>query len=89
MRTYSSLISIIRINYQRSAWQLKMENSLERKEFVAMFMESPFYFDLRPRERLFLVQQHQHRFSIKVRAANPARPIKVASDRPKEEMPVK
>jgi len=66
-----------------------MENSLERKEFVAMFMESPFYFDLRPRERLLLVQQHQHRFSLKVRAGNPAWPIKAASDHLQEEMPVK
>jgi len=54
-----------------------------------MFMESPFYFDLRPRERLLLVQQYQHRFSLKVRAGHPAWPIKVASDRPEEEMPVK
>jgi len=66
-----------------------MENSLERKEFVAMFMESPFYFDLRPRERLLLVQQHQHRFSLKGRAGNPARPLKAASDHLQEEMPVK
>ena len=87
MRTFSSLISITKINYQRSAWQLKMENSLERKEVVAMFMESPFYFDLRPRERLLLVQQHQHRFSPKVRADNAARPLKAASDRPQEETP--
>ncbi len=62
---------------------------MERKEFVAMFMESPFYFDLRPRERLLLVQQYHHRFSLKVRAGNPARPIKAASDRPEEEIPVK
>jgi hypothetical protein len=52
-------------------------------------MESPFYFDLRPRERLLLVQQHQHRFSLKVRAGDPAWPLKAASDRPQEEMPVK
>lgn len=59
---------------------------MERKEFVAMFMESPFYFDLRPRERLLLVQQYQHRFSLKVRAGHPARPIKAAPERPQEEM---
>jgi hypothetical protein len=52
-------------------------------------MESPFYFDLWPRERLLLVQQHQHRFSLKVRAGNPAWPIKAASDHLQEEMPVK
>ena len=34
-----------------------------RKELVAMFMESPFYFDLMLRERLGLVQQHGNRFS--------------------------
>ena len=33
-----------------------------------MFMESPFYFDLRLRERLVLVQQNQRRFSIKSEA---------------------
>ena len=62
---------------------------MERKEFVAMLMESPFYFDLRPRERLLLVQQYHHRFSLKVRAGNPAWPLKAASERPQEEMPVK
>lgn len=65
-----------------------MEPSLERKEFVAMLMESPFYFDLRPRERLLLVQQHHQRFSLKVRAGNVARPLKAAPDRPQEEMPL-
>ncbi|MGO9619903.1 MAG: hypothetical protein ACLPT6_00680 [Desulfobaccales bacterium] len=62
---------------------------MERKELVAMLMESPFYFDLRPRERLLLVQQYQQRFSLKVRAGQPAWPLQAASDRPEEEMPVK
>jgi len=66
-----------------------MENSLERKELFGMFMESLFYFDLCRRERLLLVQQYQHRFSLKVRAGDPAWPLKAASDRPQEEMPVK
>ena len=38
------------------------ENILPRRELVAMLMESPFYFDLGPRERLLLVQQHEDRF---------------------------
>ena len=58
---------------------------MEKRDLVAMFMESPFYFDLRLQERLLLVQQHHHRFSIKVRAGHPARPLKVALDRLKEE----
>jgi hypothetical protein len=66
-----------------------MENPLERKEFVAMLMESPFYFDLQPRERLLLVQQHHHRFSLKARAVNAARPLKPAPERAPEETPVK
>ena len=66
-----------------------MEPSLERKEFVAMLMESPFYFDLRPRERLLLVQQHHQRFSPKAKAGNGPRPLKAAPEPPPEEMPVK
>lgn len=41
---------------------------MEKRELVAMFMESPFYFDLRLRERLVLVQQNQRRFSISTKA---------------------
>ncbi|MGP8050871.1 MAG: hypothetical protein ACLPYB_09690 [Desulfobaccales bacterium] len=62
---------------------------MERKEFVAMFMESPFYFDLRPRERLLLLKHHYQRFSRKVGAALPARPLNLSPDRPREEMPLK
>ena len=29
---------------------------------VSMFMESPFYFELTPRERLFLLKDHRRRF---------------------------
>ncbi len=54
-----------------------------------MFMESPFYFDLRPRERLLLLKHHYQRFSRKVGAALPARPLKLSPDRPREEMPLK
>jgi hypothetical protein len=39
-------------------------NIMPRRELVAMLMESPFYFDLGPRERLLLVQQHEDRFPI-------------------------
>lgn len=66
-----------------------MEPSLERKEFVAMLMESPFYFDLQPRERLLLVQQHHQRFSLKAGAGNAARLLKAAPDRPPAETPLK
>jgi hypothetical protein len=31
-----------------------------RKEIVAMFMESPFYFDLMLQERLKLIQKHEN-----------------------------
>jgi len=36
---------------------------MRRRELVALFMESPFYFDLGPRDRLLLVQRHEGRFS--------------------------
>ena len=38
-----------------------MANIICRRELVAMFMESPFYFELSLRERLTLVQQHEWR----------------------------
>ena len=41
---------------------------MEKRDLVAMFMESPFYFELRLRERLALVQQHQRRFSKSLEA---------------------
>jgi hypothetical protein len=41
----------------------QLGNSICRRELVAMFMESPFYFDLSLRERLRLVQQHEWRCS--------------------------
>lgn len=46
----------------------EMENPMETRDLVAMFMESPFYFDLQVRERLALVQQHYRRFSINSKA---------------------
>jgi tRNA G26 N,N-dimethylase Trm1 len=42
----------------------EMVNPMNTRDLVAMFMESPFYFDLQVRERLALVQQHYRRFSI-------------------------
>ena len=35
---------------------------MQKKDLVAMFMESPFYFELTPRERLFLLTDHRRRF---------------------------
>lgn len=35
---------------------------MEKKDLVSMFMESPFYFELTPRERLVLLQDHRRRF---------------------------
>jgi len=35
---------------------------MQKKELVSMFMESPFYFELTPRERLFLLKDHRRRF---------------------------
>jgi hypothetical protein len=40
-----------------------MENSLGRKELVAILMESSFYFELSLKERLALVQRQEWRFS--------------------------
>lgn len=45
-----------------------MGSSMNKREVVAMFMESPFYFDLQIRERLALVQEHYRRFSINTTA---------------------
>ncbi len=35
---------------------------MKKRELVSMFMESPFYFELTPRERLFLLRDHWRRF---------------------------
>jgi hypothetical protein len=43
---------------------------MQKKELVSMFMESPFYFELTPRERLFLLQDHRRRFG-RLSAAGP------------------
>lgn len=40
-----------------------MKPGLEKKELVAMFMESPLYFELLVRERLELLRDHTRRFS--------------------------
>jgi hypothetical protein len=47
---------------------MKMETPMQKRELVVMFMESPFYFDLPVRERLWLVQQHYRRFSLTTKA---------------------
>jgi hypothetical protein len=39
-----------------------------RKDLVAMFMESPFYFDMLLIERLELVQEHESRFFTRSRS---------------------
>ena len=38
------------------------EAAMEKKELVAMLMESPFYFDILLGHRLVIVQQHAPRF---------------------------
>ncbi len=43
-----------------------MKFPLEKKELVALFMESPFYFDLLVRERLNLLKDHERRFTLLV-----------------------
>lgn len=42
---------------------LEMKLHLGKRELVAMFMESPFYFELRVRERLFLLKDHLRRLA--------------------------
>ncbi|MHB9073915.1 MAG: hypothetical protein ACYC6G_10345 [Desulfobaccales bacterium] len=42
-----------------------MKLHLRKRELVAMFMESPFYFDLRVRERLALLRDHIRRFAFR------------------------
>jgi hypothetical protein len=36
-----------------------------KRELVALFMESPLYFDLRVRERLALLRDHVRRFAFR------------------------
>ena len=45
---------------------------MQKKDLVAMFMESPFYFDLTIRERLFLLQDLARRFGRIDLRAHPA-----------------
>ena len=42
-----------------------MDTRMRKKELVALFMESPLYFELRVRERLELLRGHIRRFSLK------------------------
>jgi len=35
---------------------------MQIRYLVSMFMDSPFYFELTPRERLLLLQDHRRRF---------------------------
>ncbi len=46
-----------------------MKHSPGKRELVAMFMESPLYFELRVRERLALLRDHIRRFAF--RASHP------------------
>jgi len=39
-----------------------MGAAMQKKDLVAMLMESPFYFDIMLEERLVIVQQHGQRF---------------------------
>jgi hypothetical protein len=43
---------------------------MQKRNLISMFMESPFYFDLSPRERLFLLKDHGRRFSRLAAAGN-------------------
>ena len=42
-----------------------MKFHLGKRELVAMFMESPLYFDLRVRDRLALLKDHIRRFAFR------------------------
>ena len=44
---------------------LEWENDMNRKDLVAVFMESPFYFDLMLQERLELLQEHENRLATR------------------------
>ncbi len=52
----------------RKVGYLKKVNPMDTRELVAMFIQSPFYFDLHVRERLALVQHHYRRFSTNTKA---------------------
>jgi hypothetical protein len=47
---------------------------MEKRELIAMLMESPFYFDLHLRERLGLLKYHQERFSLSGQTGRAALP---------------
>jgi hypothetical protein len=42
-----------------------MKPHMGKKELVAMFMESPLYFDMLVRERLTLIRDHIRRFAFR------------------------
>jgi hypothetical protein len=42
-----------------------MKTRVRKKELVALFMESPLYFELRVWERLELLREHIRRFSLR------------------------
>ncbi len=66
---FFSLTSLTNRNGRIAAVYPKMENHLKKQELVAMLMESPFYFDLLPRERLALLRRHSRRFGTNKQAA--------------------
>lgn len=43
---------------------------MQKRNLISMFMESPFYFDLTLRERLFLLKDHGRRFAGSAGAGN-------------------
>lgn len=54
---------------------------MEKRELVAILMQSPFYFYLRLRERLALMRQHHRRFSQNTEAgqSSPAKKVGLGS----------
>jgi hypothetical protein len=52
-----------------------MKPHLGKRELVAMFMESPLYFDLRVRDRLALLRDHIRRFAFRASQSELAPPV--------------
>jgi hypothetical protein len=55
---------------------------MRKQELVALFMESPLYFELRVRERLELLREHIRRFSFKAPLGGIATPAKAVPGDP-------
>jgi hypothetical protein len=52
-----------------------MKPHLGKRELVAMFMESPLYFDLRVRDRLALLRDHIRRFAFRASQSAETTPV--------------